>query len=240
MRIFSKNNNNDLSPSRFNLPQLDPTMKRRIGVSSSKSQASSYGYGRYSYLPSTEFCTEIVENNEDKVGFFSMWRSRLSKVSNIASLLCVVDCTVLPIVTVIFPMMGLVASPARMHWLHELGHAIAMRFVIPVGGFAAFMNYLSHKMPLLSLPALMGLSLIYLANGHGGPILSRLPHELAHSLHCGTVLHRMTNIIGCALLLGSNYVSHRASCSHDKSCGHSGCRTLDDAFFKWDKSAMSV
>eukprot|EP00957_Ditylum_brightwellii_P169746 12920545-Ditylum_brightwellii.AAC.1 len=47
MRIFSKNNNNDLSPSRFNLPQLDPTMKRRIGVSSSKSQASSYGYGRY-------------------------------------------------------------------------------------------------------------------------------------------------------------------------------------------------
>jgi hypothetical protein len=92
-----------------------------------------------------------------------------------------------------------------------------------VGGLAASMNYLSSKnTPLFSI-ALFGLSLIYAANGHGGPILSLLPHDLAHSLHCGTMLHRMVNIMGCACLLSSNYYAHRLSCNHGvdgESCGH--------------------
>mmetsp|Transcript_17550 Transcript_17550/g.26259 ORF Transcript_17550/g.26259 Transcript_17550/m.26259 type:complete len:247 (+) Transcript_17550:101-841(+) len=148
-------------------------------------------------------------------------REKLAKISNIASLLCVVDCTVLPIVTVIFPLIGLGASPAQAHWLHELGHSVALFFVLPVGGLAATMNYLSSKsMPLFSI-ATAGLSLIYAANGgHSAPLLSSLPHDLACKLHCGTVLHRSVNIIGCALLLSSNYFAHRLSCNHDHDHGH--------------------
>jgi len=73
------------------------------------------------------------------------------------------------------------------------------------------MNYLSHeKKSLLSL-ALVGLTCIYVANGHGGPLLSLLPSNLAHDLHCGTVLHRMTNIAGCACLLSSNILGKKAA-----------------------------
>lgn len=76
---------------------------------------------------------------------------------------------------------------------------------------AATMNYLSHKKILLLLPSALGLCLVYLANGHGaGPIISHLlPHNIIHALHCGTWIHRLTNIFGCILLLTSNYISHQ-------------------------------
>lgn len=60
-------------------------------------------------------------------------RAKLAKISNIASMLCVIDCTVLPIVTVLLPLIGLGASPAQAHWLHELGHSVALFFVLPGG-----------------------------------------------------------------------------------------------------------
>lgn len=155
-------------------------------------------------------------------------REKLSKISNIASMLCVIDCTVLPTVTVLLPLIGLGASPAQAKWLHELGHSVAIYFVLPVGGLAATMNSLSAKNPYLSSLAAIGLSMIYAANGHGGPILSKLPHDLRHALHCGTLLHRATNIIGCACLLSSNYFAHKLSCTHDHGDGghshsHSCC-----------------
>jgi hypothetical protein len=50
------------------------------------------------------------------------WKDRLLKASNIASILCVIDCTVLPIVTVVLPLLGLAAfTPAQMEWLHHFG-----------------------------------------------------------------------------------------------------------------------
>lgn len=149
---------------------------------------------------------------------------RLLKISNIASILCVIDCTVLPAVTIFLPILGIAASAEQAKWLHEIGHSIALWFVMPVGGLAATMNYISHKRAKLSAMAALGLTLIYAANGHGGPILSRLPHHLAHNLHCGTWLHRATNLLGCACLLGSNYLSHKlGGCSHNHiggSCSH--------------------
>lgn len=178
------------------------------------------------------------------------WKDRLLKVSNIASILCVIDCTVLPIVTIVMPLLGLAAfTPAQMEWLHHfgkknktcwliliskelptcanttsfyyaLGHQVAMYFVIPVGGTAAALNYSSHKQWKVSLPALFGLLLIYAANGHGGPFLGLLPHELAHALHHGAIWHRATNVAGCAVLLTSNYKSHQATHAHGECCNH--------------------
>jgi len=78
-----------------------------------------------------------------------------------------------------------------------------------VGGFAGLMNFMSHKSVFLFLFSVIGLSLIYLANVCGGPILSLFPHTFQHSLHCGGFTHRIFNIIGCMLLLGSNHYSRR-------------------------------
>mmetsp|Transcript_7532 Transcript_7532/g.20965 ORF Transcript_7532/g.20965 Transcript_7532/m.20965 type:complete len:207 (+) Transcript_7532:193-813(+) len=151
------------------------------------------------------------------------WKRRLLQISDIASILCVIDCTVLPAVTIFLPILGIAASAEQAKWLHDVGHSIALWFVMPVGGLAATMNYLTHKKAKLSAMAALGLTLIYAANGQGGPILSQLPHHLAHNLHCGKWLHRTTNLLGCACLLGSNYLSHKTGCAHNHiggSCSH--------------------
>lgn len=58
------------------------------------------------------------------------WKDRLLKMSNIASMLCVIDCTVLPIVTVVLPLLGLAGfTAAQMEWLHHFGKRTCTCFV---------------------------------------------------------------------------------------------------------------
>ena len=76
----------------------------------------------------------------------------------------------------------------------------------------------------------LGLLMIYAANGHGGPILSHLPHQLEKDLHCCTFLHKGVNIMGCAMLLGSNYYAQKlVGCSHDHQGG--GCCGQNLSYF---------
>mmetsp|Transcript_3453 Transcript_3453/g.7500 ORF Transcript_3453/g.7500 Transcript_3453/m.7500 type:complete len:283 (+) Transcript_3453:68-916(+) len=182
---------------------------------------------------STSSSTGSTSTSTDR---WNGWKDRLLRVSNTASLLCVVDCTILPVVTILLPLLGVVTSPNQAKWLHDVGHTIALYFVLPVGGLATTMNYVTHHRPLLTAMATFGMMLIYAANGNGvGPILARLPRDWVHALHCGSWLHRVTNLVGCACLLGSNYWSHRIAagggeCGHDhggdgrgsrsSSCGH--------------------
>ena len=163
----------------------------------------------------------------------SSLRDRLLKISNAASLLCVIDCTLLPIVTILLPLLGLgvAASYATLNAkLHHIGHQMALYFVLPVGGFAMMMNYLKHAKKRLLLLSSLGMSLVYLANaGHNSPILALFPSQIAHDLHCGTILHRLVNILGCACLLSSNYLAKKispAGCGghhHDHSHEHKKC-----------------
>mmetsp|Transcript_23982 Transcript_23982/g.55945 ORF Transcript_23982/g.55945 Transcript_23982/m.55945 type:complete len:98 (+) Transcript_23982:595-888(+) len=85
-----------------------------------------------------------------------------------------------------------------------------------VGSLTAVLNYFSHKRRWLTGVAFAGLTLIYLSNSHGGFILSRLPRGWMHQLHHG-LLHRLVNIGGCSMLLGSNYFGHRFHCK-DNCC----------------------
>jgi MerC mercury resistance protein len=131
----------------------------------------------------------------------------------------VIDCTVLPIVTVVLPLFGIVAaSPAQLEWLHELGHQVALYFVMPVGTLATTLNYSNHQKLYIASLGWIGLVTILLANGgchlvphalvhHGGPLGHAL-HKLTHMLHHG-IVHRITNLTGCFLLLLSNYLSRR-------------------------------
>mmetsp|Transcript_1767 Transcript_1767/g.2731 ORF Transcript_1767/g.2731 Transcript_1767/m.2731 type:complete len:157 (+) Transcript_1767:374-844(+) len=150
------------------------------------------------------------------------------QLSNLASMLCVVDCTVLPLLTIMLSLLGLAEQPHRLEWLHELGHQVAIYFVLPVGGLTALINLISHKSASLTVPALVGLVLIYLANSsHKNHQHSSSSHEeeeeaatfLHLALHTGAT-HRLTNIFGCALLLTSNYRAQRLGACQDKNCKH--------------------
>jgi hypothetical protein len=155
----------------------------------------------------------------------------LLRASNFASALCVLDCTVLPLVTFLLPLLGLVSmSPARTEWLHELGHRIALCFVVPVGATATAANYWRHRRARIAAPGVAGLLCVLAANAGctvshharhlllpGGALLGRVLHRVAHH----GAAHRLVNLAGCALLVTSNVLSRRQEgCAHGPACDH--------------------
>ena len=75
----------------------------------------------------TDYCQPIITPQEDRPS----WKQRLLQVSNIASMLCVVDCTVLPLITILLTVLGMAEQPEKMQWLHSFGHHMAVYFVLP-------------------------------------------------------------------------------------------------------------
>ena len=57
--------------------------------------------------------------------------NRLLKLTSAASLLCVIDCTILPFVTLALPFLGLGATSKQARILHDVGHNLALWFVLP-------------------------------------------------------------------------------------------------------------
>jgi hypothetical protein len=211
------------------------------------------------------YCQVITNDEEERSYAENPWNTRLLQLSNIASILCVVDCTVLPLLTILLSLLGLAEQPHHhMDWLHELGHQVAIYFVLPgkclrnasrsapssmfsfcshtlclprslfgqpsfiVGTLTTFLNLVSHKKASLTIPALIGLALIYMANSsHSSHQHSSSSHEEKEEaatifhwvLHTGET-HRLTNIVGCALLLTSNYRAQRLGACKDKNCKH--------------------
>ncbi|KAL7553288.1 hypothetical protein ACHAWF_016544, partial [Thalassiosira exigua] len=201
------------------------------------------------------------------------WKERLVDVSNLASLLCVLDCTLLPLVSVAIPALSwgaeLVAPASGLAGaggarpiaaglssllasLPALSHGIALYFVIPVGLLTTIVNYFfGHREARFSLASLLGVALIYAANSHAGVGIPSVDAWLrsvgvasaagGHAGHvhdaCGAVVgaatgmmahtcpeglaHRATNTLGCALLLGSNYLSRKYAEERSRGCAAS-------------------
>jgi hypothetical protein len=112
------------------------------------------------------------------------WKDRLIDVSNIASFLCVLDCTLLPLVSIALPALSWIAGGVSIgsnnnvvlagfssmaDFLPALGHGIALFFVIPVGLLTTIVNYFfGHKQWRFSVASLFGMMLIYAANSNSG------------------------------------------------------------------------
>jgi hypothetical protein len=90
------------------------------------------------------YCQVIVEERP-----VSSWNRRLAQLSNMASIICVIDCTVLPLLTVLLSLLGFAEQPHQWQWLHELGHGVAIFFVLP-GMYAC---YLCLELRCRHLPA---------------------------------------------------------------------------------------
>jgi hypothetical protein len=161
-------------------------------------------------VPSTTTTTTTAGSPEEERRV-----ARLRQLSNVASVLCVLDCTLLPVLTVVLPLLGSltvgggIATASHLEALHQLGHSLAVWFVLPVGTSTTLVNYyLSHRNPWLVGLASVGLGLVALANLH---LPSSIVGLSLSWLHQG-VWHRGINLLGCAMLLGSNYISQRLGC----------------------------
>jgi uncharacterized membrane protein YiaA len=153
--------------------------------------------------------------------------ARLRQISNVASFLCVLDCTLLPIITIALPLLGVInLGEAQLEVLHHLGHKLALYFVLPVGGLTSAINFSSHRKAWITSIAGLGLLMVGLANSH----IHHLPlvgHSVEHVLHLiqHGPMHRVVNIMGCACLLGSNYLSQQQGCAHHDHSSSSSSST---------------
>jgi hypothetical protein len=225
-----------------------------------------------STIPPTDSLDVSISKDSDNNNNNGSWKERLLDVSNFASLLCVLDCTLLPLVSIAIPAIswgvGFIlgsggslstattmppALLAFLAYLPALSHGIALYFVIPVGLLTTIINYFfGHKEVKFSMAALFGVALIYVANSsagvgipsfdamlHSAGIVAGGVHDHAGHVHnaCGAMVgaatnmmahtcpegwaHRMTNTLGCAFLLGSNYSSRKYMEEKNSGCAAS-------------------
>jgi len=202
-----------------------------VGRSSkSKSLTTTTSGIRYGPPPPPSMSSSGVQSANTPDGSKSLLE-RLTSLSTFASALCVLDCTVLPLITVALPLLGLTAAggSAMAHTLHHLGHTLALYFVLPVGTFTTTVAYANHRSVLKCLPGILGLALIYLSNAGGAsmhlhtatvgemtgglnPLVQMVPHDVLHAISDGDGwIHRVVNVFGCALMLIGNWWSKRTS-----------------------------
>lgn len=76
-----------------------------------------------------------TRNNFGVAGKSSSVQVKIQQISNIASMLCVLDCTILPLVSVLLPLLGFstatIGSTSADSLLHSIGHAISLYLVVP-------------------------------------------------------------------------------------------------------------
>ncbi|KAL3802494.1 hypothetical protein HJC23_012513 [Cyclotella cryptica] len=162
----------------------------------------------------------------------SSWKDRLIDISNIASFLCVLDCTLLPLLSIALPIVswistatasiGVVEAWSSLLTTHlpSLAHVMALFFVIPVGLLTALVNYFfGHRQIKYTAVALFGLCLIYTTNSHVGLGMDSLfasppppPVHAAAHVHdaCGAVVGAATGMLThtCGGGIGEGWV-HR-------------------------------
>ena len=162
----------------------------------------------------------------------SSTKAKLRQISNVASLLCLLDCTLLPIITFALPFIGFFVDNMDNdgddghHQPHSCtsttiqmeywSHQIALYFVLPMGFLTGVLNcYLyptsNNKLSVTTMMTAIGLVLIGLANSHVDhlPFIGHI--DFLHVFHHDGPFHRITNILGCILLLGSNTSHHHAN-----------------------------
>jgi MerC mercury resistance protein len=143
----------------------------------------------------------------------------------------------------VLPLLGVLNLPeAQLATLNQLGHALALYFVLPVGSLTTIINFTNHRKRSILTLAVVGITLVGLANGHfhhlPTVITSILPpvwtRTIEHVLHliqdCGgggggivntkIPWHRITNVSGCAMLLTSNYLSQQQGCAYHDHDSH--------------------
>jgi MerC mercury resistance protein len=119
------------------------------------------------------YCQVIVEERP-----LSSWNQRLARLSNLASIICVIDCTVLPLLTVLLSVLGFAEQPNQWQWLHELGHGVAIFFVLPGTYYTSCLNLSSRN--------------VVLTNSY-----PTTPFEYSRSFHCCAKLFTaQTSLVG--------------------------------------------
>lgn len=131
-------------------------------------------------------------------------------VAHWANVLCILDCTVLPLLAIILPLMGWIGTTSALQQsLCAWSHSLALYFVLPLGTTTTLLNYgTGHRNKGVAYLGIVGLLFIGIANG-----------DIWEVLHHGP-MHRVVNVVGCGMLWSSNYIGQKLGCD----CGVPFCK----------------
>eukprot|EP00922_Rhytidocystis_sp_ex-Travisia-forbesii_P027318 GHVS01040039.1.p1 GENE.GHVS01040039.1~~GHVS01040039.1.p1 ORF type:complete len:261 (+),score=31.69 GHVS01040039.1:131-913(+) len=141
----------------------------------------------------------------------------LSEWSTLASVLCAIDCTVLPALMTVVPLLGW-ASPHSMHSLHHFSHWAAIYVMVPLALLAIISNFLRLRSVVLSLWGLFGAALVFVAHQHD--ILLLLPPQHHSFASFAQSWHTAISLFGAANIILSNYISHQRLHQSHSCCSH--------------------
>ena len=127
------------SPSDADSPPPSPVRYHRLSsrglpaldfTAESAGKVDPLASGRLGFLPADSSPPSFARRRNVSVSVKErqrpQWLKQLSSISNAASILCVVDCTVLPAVTVLLPLLGEVAGAGMTKTMHAVGEMWAV------------------------------------------------------------------------------------------------------------------
>ena len=152
-------------------------------------QAQSAGLERPAHDPSTSSTEQGTPIAQRKVLGLDLTQWTVA-----ASVLCAIDCTVLPAITAALPFID--ALPAEYaETAHSVTKKLSLYFVAPVGSFAVGSAFLQHRQPHIAGLGMAGVATLVLTHMPSSPI----PCDW----------HTMSSVAGCVALLGSQAWARR-------------------------------
>lgn len=147
----------------------------------------------------------------------SIKKWKLSFWTSFFSVLCAIDCVVLPALITGVSIFGL-AAPQSFYTLHQFSRWAALYIMLPLGTFTVVSNFCAHQLIWLLGTGLTGLLLVLVT--HIGDC-NRYEEHHHHKLENASIYeivtfimnkyHSVLSIAGSCLVLLSNYLSHKAS-----------------------------
>eukprot|EP00762_Andalucia_godoyi_P000294 ANDGO_03201.mRNA.1 hypothetical protein len=146
----------------------------------------------------------------------TLWQRVIQRSTAIGSVLCTIECTLLPILSVASAgMEGATASQT----LHHFAHAATWYFVAPFGTYSVIRNYSLHRNVPTTVVGTAGLAAILGSHSHFmmDHVFSGLPESARTA----------ASLLGCAAFVGSQWHSSRLINETGKVCCHSSVSDAD-------------
>lgn len=127
-------------------------------------------------------------------------RFNLNNVSMALSILCVIDCTLIPLLLVLLSVFNLLDD--KLDFLHEVSEIIALYIMVPISSLCVTINFYQLKNFFLLLWGIFGIILFTFAHGHFQCFGENINEVLKE-------FHLVLSLFSIFSILSNNFVSQK-------------------------------
>ncbi|GAB66828.1 hypothetical protein PCYB_101780, partial [Plasmodium cynomolgi strain B] len=141
-------------------------------------------------------------------------KSNLNNISSIASIICLLDCILIPFITVVISLFNVVNSPenghaevddhhhSHHHGWHEIVEKVALYVMTPIISFTTIYNFVQLKNFPLLLITLVGITMFVLSHAH-------IEFSSPSVMNIYKKMHIPMAILAAIFLVSTNYAAHQ-------------------------------